>query len=461
MSESHETVTGAPAARGPSVRARFGTGVLLNLVAVLFNQGSTLLTNMVLANLLGSSTFGRYVIIASTLQSLSAFAGLGMGFTATRYLPEHRASDPARAQRILGLCALSTVLAGTLVAVLLVALAPLLADRALHAAALAPLLRLGAAVVLCTALNGYFTGVLAGLERYQAVARAGVISGTLYIALCVTGAKVGGLPGAVVGLSVSAITQSLVLGYLYARSLQREGLAPNYRAMGAERAILSRWVVPGLLSGLTAIPALWLAQVALARAPGGFAELARYAAAYSLSMIVLFLPNVAYNVGMSLINHARGTRSSSDYRDVFWTNLQFTGAVTLLGVLGIGVAGPLLLGAYGTSFKSAYPVLLILLGATIPESLTIAMYQLIQSNDRIWASLLLINIPRDLLIPSLAVALAPSYGAAGVALAYLGGRLLACLASALLCRRIGLTIQPPDRAPAARPFDVASASGGA
>src|SRR5206468_10773517 len=145
---------------GRGIRSRFGVGVALNLLGVLFNQGSTLLTNMLVARLLGRSTFGEYVIVLSTLQSLTAFAGLGMGFTATRYLPEYRVRDRARAGRILGLGALSTAVAGTFIALLLISFAPLAATRWLHAPQLAPLLRLGAAVVLGSAINGYLTGVL-------------------------------------------------------------------------------------------------------------------------------------------------------------------------------------------------------------------------------------------------------------------------------------------------------------
>lgn len=432
--------------RGGGILARFGTGVFYNLVGVLFNQGSTLVTNMLVANILGRSTFGQYAIVLSTLQSVSLFAGLGMGYTATRYLPELRVRDRPRAARILGLGSLSTVSSAALLSLLLFLGGPVIASGVLRAPQLALLLQIGAGVVFCTALTGYFTGVLAALERYDFVARGGIVSGITYTAACVLGALWFGLAGAVTGLLVSAAIQALVYGVLYRLALRRAELAPSYRGLGSERTVITRFVIPALCSGLTGLPALWLAQVALAR-HGTFGELGKYSAAFSLAMIVLFLPNVAYSVGMSLINHARGTGNARDYRSVFWTNMQFTVVVVPIGILGMALLGPFLLDAYGTGFRAAMPALLVLLAATLPEALTIAMFQLIQTNDRIWEAVLAINVPRDILIPTLAFALAPTHGALGVAIAYLAGRLLAVVISALLCWRIGLTLAPGSQAP--------------
>jgi O-antigen/teichoic acid export membrane protein len=420
---------------------RFGTGVAFNLVGVVFNQGSTLLTNMLVARVLGAQSFGQYEIVLSTLQSLSSFAGLGMGYTATRYLPEYRARDLPRAGRILGLCLTGTAAASVLFALALVVLAPVLSDRLLHAPQLTPLLRIGAGVVVFTAFTGLLTGVLAGVERYRDVAAGGVGAGVGYVVLIVGGAHLGGTRGAVVGLLLSGVLQVALLGVLSHRALSTLGLRPTGRGAWAERAILPRFVLPALISGLTAVPALWLVQVALARGPRGFTELAHYSASYTMAMVVLLLPNVSYNVGMSLINHARGTGSARDYRQVFWLNAQFTAGVVFLGALVMAAVGRPILRLYGPEFSAALPALLLLLASTVPEALTIAMFQLVQANDRLWSAVLRINIPRDLLIPILAFSLAPRFGAAGAAAAYLAGRVTGFLLSAHLCHEIGLDLQ--------------------
>jgi O-antigen/teichoic acid export membrane protein len=108
----------------------------------------------------------------------------------------------------------------------------------------------------------------------------------------------------------------------------------------------------------------------------------------------------------------------------------------LAGLALVGLAGPVLLELFGKGFRSGYPVLLTLLAATIPESLTIALNQLLQTRAKMWHALLAINLPRDLLMPAAAAVLAPVYGALGGAAAYFAGRLLAMGCMLLLVRTL-------------------------
>src|SRR2546421_3944717 len=304
-----------------SLKRRFHVGIIWNLLATVFNQGSTFLTNIAIANLLGRQRFGEYAIVLSTTQAVSSFAGLGMGYTATKYLAEFRSSNKERAGEILGFCSSVAVKTGGLAALAFLVFAPIIATNVLHAPHLTNVLRLGAGVIFFAALAGYYTGALAGLEEYRVLGYAGVVAGGLYTIICVGATFTLGLAGAVCGLLVSAMLQCLILRYLFRKACDKYGLVPIYKGLRKERRIIVKWVVPGLLHSLTALPALWLSQVFLTRQPGGFAELAIYSAAYSLTVIVLFLPNVTQMVGMSLINNVRGIGSALEHRRVFWMNL--------------------------------------------------------------------------------------------------------------------------------------------
>lgn len=429
---------------------RFSAAVLWNLVATVFNQGSTFAANIALANILGRALFGRYAIVLSTVQAVSALAALGMGYAATKYIAELRVRDRDRAARILGFASATAHAAAILVTLAMWLAAPRLAAGYLEAPDIAVALRVGCIGIAWIALNGYLTGVLAGLEEYRALAIAGTIAGTTYLTLCVGGAWLWGIEGAVSGVVASAAIQWCILSFSTRRALARHELKPDYRRLGEERAIVRRWVVPGLLSGLTAIPALWLAQSFLARTPDGFSEVAAYAASFNLMTIVLFLPNVANTVGMSLINHSLGRGDGADYRRVFWMNLQFSAGIVVLGALAIAGGGPFILRAYGASFASAYPVLLILLLATLPESATIALTQVLQSKEKVWLAIGAVNVPRDSLLVMAAWFLVPELGARGLALAYLSGRLVGLITTFLCVRRVGLALVPdPVSIPAA------------
>jgi O-antigen/teichoic acid export membrane protein len=411
-------------------------------VSTASNQGSTLLANVLLANILGQTAFGRYAIVLSTVQVTSMMAGLAMGYTATKYLAEFRVADPPRASRVLAFCsALSTGMA--LAAALgLVLAAPVLARNVFETPAMAPLLRLSGGVCFFTTINGFMMGAMAGLESYPVLGGVGITTGVLYVLIVVGFARLWGTEGAVGGLLLSAGIQSILLKSFLNRSAAKIGLRADYGRMARERRILLHFALPGALAGLTTGPALWISQAMLARQADGFAGLAIYMAAFNLTSMVLFLPSVANGVGMSLINSARGQGDAGQYRMVFWANLQATLLVLTVGVAAMGMLGRYGLAAYGKSFVSGAAVLWILLGGVVPESITMALYQVVQSREKMWYGMKHVVLPRDLSMPALAVFLVPIYGAVGLALAYTGSRIIGLVATIVAVARLGVSPAP-------------------
>jgi O-antigen/teichoic acid export membrane protein len=400
-------------------------------VAAVFNQGSTFAVNLALANLLGRTRFGAYAIVLGTVQSSALLFGLALGYTATKYLAELRASDPRRAGRVLAFCGTLAVVSAAIAALLLFASAPFLARVAFRSPELAPLLRLSAGVAFCMIVNGLLTGALGGLEDYRGIGWIGVVSGTVYFAACVTLASRYGLSGAVGGMLVSTAVQLALLATRVWRQARRRRVPVAWGGMGSERGILLRFALPGALGGILTATSLWLGQTVLARQPGGPAQLGTYMAVFNLATIVLFLPSVANAVGMSLLNNMRGHGDPRRYRRVLWSNFWLTGAVVTTGALVMALAGRMALRFYGRDFIEGTPALLVLLGGVVLEALTMAMYQVVQSRERMWFGVRAIVLPRDVTLPVAALLLVPAHGAMGLAYAYLASRTVgfACTAA--------------------------------
>ena len=212
-----------------SHRRRLIKGSALNLIAVAFNQGSTLIANIVVARILMQQSFGEYSMVQATLLTMATLSQLATGYTAAKYIAEYRSVDPARAGRIMGVCAIvSGVMAGV-GTLLLVAMAPWLAGTMLKAPQLASALVIGAGFLLFSSINGYQTGALSGLEAYSSLAKAGVVSGMVAIAAIFLGAWWGGLNGALLGLSVSALFRCGI-HYIFLRVEScMHGIRPQYR----------------------------------------------------------------------------------------------------------------------------------------------------------------------------------------------------------------------------------------
>jgi O-antigen/teichoic acid export membrane protein len=122
------------------------------------------------ARMLGKTSYGELGIIRSTVGMFGIFGGLGLGLTATKYVAELRERDPERAGRILGLSMRVALFSGTFLGILLFVSAPWLAANTLDAPHLAGALRIGAVLILLSAVNGAQTGALSGFEAFKTIA---------------------------------------------------------------------------------------------------------------------------------------------------------------------------------------------------------------------------------------------------------------------------------------------------
>jgi len=401
------------------LRARFQKGITWNIAGALLNNGSNFLTNILIANLLGREVFGQYGMIQSTLTTFVGVAQAAGGITATKYVAEFRSHDKEKAGRVLGLCAATTIATGCISTLLIFLCAPWLAHNTLKAAALQRPLQIAAAVVFFTVVNAFQTGALAGLESYKQWAIANGLQGPFQFGICVFSTWRWGLQGAVAGLLVSSAVRWLILHIAMKWEANKQGITLRFSGFWQERAIFMKFALPAALSGLSAAPAIWLGNTFLVRQAGGYSQMALFSAALNLKNVVIFLPILLNNVGTSLLNNQRGQKDRLSYRKVFWTNMVLTGSAALLGAVIIGAFGPHLLRLYGKTFPEGQGILTLLLCAAILEVLAMASYQIIQSEEKMWLSLLGVMLPRDLALVFLAYRLTPLYGAVGLGLAHL------------------------------------------
>jgi O-antigen/teichoic acid export membrane protein len=421
------------------LRARFQKGITWNIVGAVVNNGSNFLTNIAIANLLGREVFGEYGMVQSTLTTFVGIAQAAGGITATKYIAEFRSNDKDRAGRVLGLCGATTLATGCVATVLIFLCAPWLANSTLKAAALQRPLQIAAAVVLFTVVNAFQTGALAGLESYRQWAIANSLQGPIQLAICVFATWRWGLGGAVAGLLAGSALRWLILHVALMREAKKQGIFMSFSGFWQERAIFFKFALPAALSGLSAAPAIWVGNTFLVRQGGGYSQLALFSAALNLKNVVIFLPVLLNNVGTSLLNNQRGQNNPLQYRRVFLTNLLLIGSAAITGAIFVGLFGPKLLRLYGKSFPEAQGILALLLCAAVIEAIAMASYQVLQSEEKMWLSLLAVMLPRDIALVALAYLLTPEYGAFGLGLAHLIAWLICSMVIFSAVFRIGLT----------------------
>lgn len=408
-------------------------GTALNFIAVAFNQGSTLIVNIIVARILMKQIFGEYAMVQSTLLTVSTLSQLAIGYTASKYIAEYRSSDPERAGRIMGLCAITSVVMAGVGTFLLIAAAPWLAGAVLKAPHLASALMIGSGFLFFSAINGYQTGALSGLEAYGGLAKAGVASGIVAVAAISLGAWWGGLNGTIIGLSTSAFVRCTIHNRWLRLENRVHGIAPRYHgSLSQEKVIIFKFALPAAIAQCYSPPLIWIANSFLVRQPGGYGEMALYSAAFSLRTLVMFLPSVMHSVGFSVLNNEKGKGDVAHYQRIFRFNVLYIFFISLAGVLFVGVLGRPILQLFGRDFGAGNFILWLLLASSLFEALTIALYQYILTSEKIWSQFLGIVVPREMFLVVAAYFLVRSYGSVGLALAVLSAALLGLIAHYIL-----------------------------
>lgn len=339
------------------LRERLARGAFWSLIGSSAAQGGTLLASILAARMLGRETFGQYMVILSTVGTLSIFAGFGAGATATRYVAELRQRDPRRAGRILALGNAVAFATGALLAAALFVWAPELASKTLNAPALAGGLRTMSALLLFNAINGAQTGALSGFEAFRAIARINTVRGLVTVPATIGAVLLWGLTGALVAC-VGAAAAVCCLSQIELRRVCAEwNIKPAFASCWQERRLLWTFSTPALLSSALTAPTMWIAGLMLVNQPGGYAEMGVFGAATHWRNAIMFLPSVVAQFALPLLSNLNAEGNPSDYVAVLRWNVLITAAAASCVALPVCLAAPWIMRLYGSGYETGWPVL--------------------------------------------------------------------------------------------------------
>lgn len=433
---AERSVVTAPAQRIlRTFRERLLGGFSWNVLSALALQGSVLVSTIIVARLLGLQSFGAYAVLVSTVMTIATLAQSGSGLVATKYVAEFLSVDTARVGRLLGMCRVLALATGTSAAILVIALADFIGGDVLRRPELIPQVRLIALATLFQVSVAYQFGALQGFGAFRELSRAGVLAGLGQIFFTTLGAWAGDLEGATIGFVAASGFRMGVFAWALRGVCRVHGVVDRGTAGREEFRLIWRFGLPAGLAGFVTMPALWFVTVLVTRLPDGLELVALFSVAHQVRLAVLQLPSLLNAVSFSLLSRLKGQQASADFRNVFWAGIGVSLVFSACVVLSLILAAGPVLGLYGRAFEGGRVVLVLLLISAIPEILETSFYQLIQSAGRMWHSLFLIAIPRDLLHVTLASLWLPVHGVAAAASAYLAAHIVGLAATVMLARR--------------------------
>lgn len=383
-----------------------------------------MVASIIVARLLGKEGYGEIGIVQSTLGMLGVFAGFGLGSTATKYIAEYKIKDPARAGRITNLTLVISILTGGLMALACFGLSDWLAAKTMNRADIAPLLAAGSLLLFVSTLGGVLSAALAGFESFRVIARINVIQGVAALLLTVPLVWLFGGQGAIASMTINAAIGLL----LCAKALRTEYAAlcipaVYYNATWKEWAVLWKYALPSLLSGLMVGPVVWITNTILANQPGGYGELGLFNAANQWRMVVIFLPSLLTSAMLPVLSETHGRENRSDFVQTVVLNLRATWLIALPLTVLIVTMGEPLAALFGKQFYGTAPIISLLMIAVFLNVVDGAAGSALAGAGRMWTGTFM-NLGWAISLLASSLLLVPHYGGLGLAGSYLIAYLL-------------------------------------
>lgn len=300
---------------------RLVRGAFWSAAGAVIARGLGIVSSIVVARVLGKVGFGELAIINSTTMMFELFACFGLGVTATKYVAEHRDTDPLKTGRIIGVAWLITAITGSLTGASLAVLAPWLAAHTLAAPHLGGLLRITGIALFITALNAAQSGALAGFEAFKTIASRNMIAGLLNFPIMIAGVFLAGLQGAVWATVVSCAVNWFLCHLAVRSEARRFGVPLTFSGCLQELPLLWRFSLPAVFSGMMVVPVNWVCNALLVNQANGYAEMGLLQAANQWRNLVLFLPQLLLGPVLPILSSSQGSASES-------TSFQKTMSVT-------------------------------------------------------------------------------------------------------------------------------------
>ncbi len=424
-----------------SVAARPGLQVRQILSGTAWSAGGSLVGRLfgfvgtlIGARLMGVAGYGAFSFVQSTVSVVKAYAGMGVGTTATRYVASQGKNESAARSVSTKLIGFGFV-AAAVAAVAVGSGASWIATTLLNRPELISAVRAAAFLVLAGVAWESVQGALSGYREFARIALCTAIAGIVGLTAIVLLTPVYHLPGFILAQAIASLAAiGIGLSVLARRwRTQKAGTGDEGERIG----VMLRFGAVFLASNAILAPVMWLVAWRLSALPNGLEGLGFWGAAHQLKNIVGLLPGLVSQVALPLLAFHSGKQQGFEFRSTLRSSVLISGISVLpLGILLMLFAVPLL-SLFGADFRGGAGLACAVIAGSIchlfampiVHALTIGNVNLIAIVNMIWAGVLL----------AIVWALAPTYGALAAGLgwfaAHVGSMLLT---AALVCRQGGI-----------------------
>ena len=373
--------------KASNIGSRIASGAFWSFTGTALAKLLVLVASIICAHILSQQEYGEFGMVRSTISMFVVFGAAGLGLTATKFISEYRENHKERIAGIYLLTNGFAVVTGLIVTVIVLLIAPYLAQNTLHAPHLEPSIRVGAVLLFITILTGAQNGALTGVEDFKAIALNTLIGSIAESAFMLIGAYYWGVLGAVLGYGVGFIALYIANYISIRKDFGRLGVAVRLSSFRKEDLhLLYEFSLPAALCTIVVSPTIWVVKTILAN-NCGFDELAIFEAADQWKIMILFIPSAVSQVVLPILSSIAGVDQTKFWK-VLKINLYLNGGIALLMAVVVSLLSPFIMTLYGKAYVSDYWVLIILAVSTVFSSMANVVGLAISSRSKMWIGFL-------------------------------------------------------------------------
>ena len=384
------------------------------------------------ARLLGVAGFGAFSFVQSTVSVVTAYAGMGVGTTATRFVAAQ--GDNLSAARSVSLKLIGFgVIAAALAAIAVGAAAPWIAGNLLHRPELSGAVRAASLLVLAGVAWESIQGTLSGYREFARIALCTAVAGIAGLIAIVLLTPALKLPGFILAQAIASLAAIAVGLVVLARRWRAAGAGTP--ADGERLGVMLRFGAVFLASNAILAPVMWLVAWRLSQLPNGLEGLGYWGAAHQLKNIVALLPGLVSQVALPLLAFHSSGNGRTEFRQTLRSSVLISGVAVLpLGILLMLLSSPLL-SLFGADFRGGTGLAQAVIAGSvchlfampIVHALTIGNVNLTAMVNLIWAGVILAAVWY----------LLPTYGALAAGLGWFAAHAGSMMLTAWLVSRQG------------------------
>ncbi|MET4119757.1 O-antigen/teichoic acid export membrane protein [Bradyrhizobium sp. JR1.5] len=382
-----------------------------NAVATFSHQASTFVSNFLVIKLLDRATYGKYALVILTAFYAASILQFAIGSTASKFVARY-VNDPMRLRSTIWSCAAFTLASSCLGLGLLALTSGILARGVFVEPSLAQPLAIASLAVPGLIAMIFLIGLLQGLHDFRSLAVSSVASSVFFVAIVTGGAWAAGLTGAIWGFAAGSTLRGLIMGAVTLTVLKGRRIRRfSWRSLRHRvRHEIFRFQIPAGLAGFVTVPTLWLIPTILTRNTQNFADVASYSVLIMLKTLIVLPASVISIALQPSAEKACASHQFDQAMRVFRISSITAFAFAVTAAFFFVVFAKEVLGVFGKSFTAASSELQLVMIAAIAESLATTLYMRIQAASRMWSSIFVTLLPRDVTMLVIVAAFTTKYG---------------------------------------------------